>query len=591
MSQQELDERRSGVAQARANLAAADANVERLRQLEGFKRVVAPFSGVITRRNVDVGDLIDAGAAAARALFVLAQTDPLRVYVNVPQAYAQLVRPGQKVSVTQAELRGQTFAGEVARTAASIDSGDAHDAGRDRAAEPRRHAAARRLRPGGAAAASERDAASCRPTRCCSAARARASRSSTRSGRVHLRADHASAATRRERSRCWTASPPRDRLVLNPVRFAGRRRHGRHRRDAAASAGAGRNDRAGKGRLERRGRCASPAALLLARPAPPAPNYGGRRSTCRRPGSSRRRGAKARPTTRRQGPVVAALRRRAARRARSSRRWPRSPTLAVASARLTQARAALAATSSSLLPQVGLGDARGAPDDLRQPAAHQLRLAQFLDGAERLHRWRCTVNYEVDLAGRVQRTIEGARAQREQSAADLENTRLLLDHRSRDGLLQPARDRHRARRAGALDRAAAALARARQRAPRPRRRLGLDVAQQQALLDSTLTQVDVLRRQRGQFEHAIATLTGTPAPLVLARARHARRSRRRRCRSACRPTSSSAGPTSPRPSARWRPPTRRSASPRAAFYPSITIGADRAASRAASLASCSTRRA
>lgn len=124
VSQQELDERRSGFAQARSNLAAADANVERLRQVEGFKRIVAPFSGVITRRNVDVGDLIDpgAGGGSARALFVLSQTDPLRVYVNVPQAYAQLVKQGQKVVVTQAELRGQSFTGQVARTAASIDA-------------------------------------------------------------------------------------------------------------------------------------------------------------------------------------------------------------------------------------------------------------------------------------------------------------------------------------------------------------------------------------------------------------------------------------------------------------------------------------
>ncbi|HEX7437406.1 MAG TPA: efflux RND transporter periplasmic adaptor subunit, partial [Caldimonas sp.] len=122
VSQQELDERRSGVAQATANLAAAEANVQRLRQLEGFKRVVAPFAGVITRRNVDVGDLIDAGGGAGRTLFQLAQTDPLRVYVNVPQAYAQLVKPGQPVVVTQAELRGQKFKGQVARTSASIDS-------------------------------------------------------------------------------------------------------------------------------------------------------------------------------------------------------------------------------------------------------------------------------------------------------------------------------------------------------------------------------------------------------------------------------------------------------------------------------------
>jgi RND family efflux transporter MFP subunit len=123
VSQQELDERRSGVAQARANVAAAEANVERLRQLDAFKRVTAPFAGVITRRNVDVGDLIDAGSGAGgRALFVLTQTDALRVYVNVPQTYAQLIKPGQTVTVTQAELRGQSFKGTVARTAGAIDA-------------------------------------------------------------------------------------------------------------------------------------------------------------------------------------------------------------------------------------------------------------------------------------------------------------------------------------------------------------------------------------------------------------------------------------------------------------------------------------
>lgn len=123
VSQQELDERRSAVASATANLAAADANVQRLKQTEGFKRVVAPFSGVITRRNVDVGDLIDAGSGGGgRALFQLAQTDLLRVYINVPQSYAQLVKAGQQVVVTQAELRGQTFQGQVARTSGAIDT-------------------------------------------------------------------------------------------------------------------------------------------------------------------------------------------------------------------------------------------------------------------------------------------------------------------------------------------------------------------------------------------------------------------------------------------------------------------------------------
>ncbi|CAN5756323.1 efflux RND transporter periplasmic adaptor subunit [soil metagenome] len=122
VSQQDLDERRGAVAAATANVAAADANVMRLKQTEAFKRVVAPFAGMITRRNVDVGDLIDAGAGGGgRALFTMAQTDPLRVYINVPQAYSQLIKPGQPVVVTQAELRGQNFKGEVVRTSGAID--------------------------------------------------------------------------------------------------------------------------------------------------------------------------------------------------------------------------------------------------------------------------------------------------------------------------------------------------------------------------------------------------------------------------------------------------------------------------------------
>jgi len=120
VSQQELDERRSNEVQARSNLAAAEANMDRLRQVANFKRVVAPFSGVIIRRNVDVGDLIDAGAN--RPLFVMAQADSLRLYVNVPQAYANLVKVGQQAPVTQSELRGQTFTGEVVRTAGAIDT-------------------------------------------------------------------------------------------------------------------------------------------------------------------------------------------------------------------------------------------------------------------------------------------------------------------------------------------------------------------------------------------------------------------------------------------------------------------------------------
>lgn len=123
VSQQELDERQSNLAQAQANLAAADANINRLRELKSFQRIVAPFAGTVTRRNINIGDLIDAGnGGAAKALFTLAQTDALKVYVYVPQAYAQLIKTGASVDVTQAELQGQVFKGIVARSAGAIDA-------------------------------------------------------------------------------------------------------------------------------------------------------------------------------------------------------------------------------------------------------------------------------------------------------------------------------------------------------------------------------------------------------------------------------------------------------------------------------------
>jgi RND family efflux transporter MFP subunit len=121
VSQQEYDERRSAHDQAQANLAAADANIRRLQEMQSFKRVVAPFAGIITRRNVSIGDLIDAGGNGSRPMFLLAQTDPLRLYVYVPQAYAQQVKPGQPVVVRQAELPGQKFEGRIVRTAGAID--------------------------------------------------------------------------------------------------------------------------------------------------------------------------------------------------------------------------------------------------------------------------------------------------------------------------------------------------------------------------------------------------------------------------------------------------------------------------------------
>jgi RND family efflux transporter MFP subunit len=123
VTQQELNERTSAYTQAQANLAAAEANVRRLQRTEAFKRVVAPFGGVVTARSVEVGDLINGGnGGAGNALFRLAQVDTLRVYVYVPQAYAQRIKVGDKVTITQAELPGKVFEGAVARTAGAIDA-------------------------------------------------------------------------------------------------------------------------------------------------------------------------------------------------------------------------------------------------------------------------------------------------------------------------------------------------------------------------------------------------------------------------------------------------------------------------------------
>ncbi|GAC1503979.1 MAG: efflux RND transporter periplasmic adaptor subunit [Steroidobacteraceae bacterium] len=123
VTQQDLEERQSAYNQAAANLAAADANVGRLQKLRGFNRVVAPFDGFITRRNVDVGDLVNAGnGGTGQALFAVAQVDPLRLYVYVPQMYAHQIKVGGPVTVNLAERVGQQFRGTIARTARAIDT-------------------------------------------------------------------------------------------------------------------------------------------------------------------------------------------------------------------------------------------------------------------------------------------------------------------------------------------------------------------------------------------------------------------------------------------------------------------------------------
>jgi len=132
---QELDQKRAAFASAQANTGAAEANLRRLVQTGEYTRVLAPFTGVITARNVDIGALITvAGATSAPlggagstaggggSLFRIAQTDTVRTYVTVPATYATSVRPGLDADVQVQGIAGRTFAGRLSRTSASLDA-------------------------------------------------------------------------------------------------------------------------------------------------------------------------------------------------------------------------------------------------------------------------------------------------------------------------------------------------------------------------------------------------------------------------------------------------------------------------------------
>jgi len=122
VSRQELDERHSAYQQAEADLAAADAEVKRLEQLASFKKVFAPFDGLVVKRNVDVGELIGAGNAGGnRELFTLAQIDPLRIFVSVPQSYANELKAGQEAIIKLAEYPNTPFKGTIERLAGALD--------------------------------------------------------------------------------------------------------------------------------------------------------------------------------------------------------------------------------------------------------------------------------------------------------------------------------------------------------------------------------------------------------------------------------------------------------------------------------------
>ena len=122
VSRQDMEDKAGDLAAKRAIVDSASSNVRRLEETQKFEKVYAPFDGVITARNIDIGALINAGAnSPGKELFDLASTGVLRVYVNVPQTDARTATPGNSADITLAEFPGRHFPGKIVRTAEAID--------------------------------------------------------------------------------------------------------------------------------------------------------------------------------------------------------------------------------------------------------------------------------------------------------------------------------------------------------------------------------------------------------------------------------------------------------------------------------------
>jgi len=120
VSKQDFDNANGNLESRQTSVLSAKANASRLEQLHAFGKIEAPFGGVITARNVDTGALVDSGANA-HELFHLAAIDRLRVFVNVPQIYSRVARPGMTATLSLAEFPGRSFEGKLTRTSESID--------------------------------------------------------------------------------------------------------------------------------------------------------------------------------------------------------------------------------------------------------------------------------------------------------------------------------------------------------------------------------------------------------------------------------------------------------------------------------------
>ena len=123
VSKQETDVATGDAAARKAAVDASESNVHRLEQLQSFENIYAPYDGVITARNTDIGDLIQAGAnSAPKELFHMASISELRVFVSVPEAYAPSIKGGDKATLTLDEYPGREFVGTIARNSNAIDS-------------------------------------------------------------------------------------------------------------------------------------------------------------------------------------------------------------------------------------------------------------------------------------------------------------------------------------------------------------------------------------------------------------------------------------------------------------------------------------
>lgn len=121
VSQQDADERRGNFAAREAMRNEASANVQRLQTVSGFKRIVAPFDGIVTSRSTDIGALIVAGTSTTQPLFTVSDVTRLRIYVSVPQAYVARLRENTTAQFTVPDQPGRTFSAQLARSSGSVD--------------------------------------------------------------------------------------------------------------------------------------------------------------------------------------------------------------------------------------------------------------------------------------------------------------------------------------------------------------------------------------------------------------------------------------------------------------------------------------